>query len=124
MEIGSGIPISGIKIDGKIVLTSEKAVEWSRQGIRCILVRRDTSPDDLHGMIHSVGILTARGGFTSHAALVAREYNKNCVVGCRNLKIAIDNKSVKFGDVILKEGDEITIDGETGKVFNFSEDGE
>lgn len=117
MEIGVGMPIHGIKIDGKIVLSSEKAIEWSRQGTRCILVTKDTSPDDLDGMIHSVGVLTARGGFTSHAALVAREHNKNCVVGCRNLRINKEEGTAKFGDVTLNEGDSIAIDGKSGRVY-------
>lgn len=118
--LGKGIPISNNlnnRISGVIALTNEKAIEWGREGKRVILVKRDTCPDDLNAMTYSVGILTARGGFTSHAALIAREQNKPCVVGCRNLKIDLEQGLISFDEVVLMEGQEIEIDGKVGEVY-------
>lgn len=116
-EIAVGIPASAGKASGIIALDCETAAKWGREGKRVILVRRDTSPDDINGMIHSVGVLTARGGMTSHASLVAREFNKPCVVGCRTLKIDLEQRTVTIGEVTLMEGQEIEIDGKRGKVY-------
>ena len=118
-ELATGIPVTNHRRDvaqGMICLSNEKAVEWSKEGKSIILVKRDTSPEDLSAMTRSVGILTARGGFTSHASLVAREQYKPCVVGCRELEIDLEQGLIKFGEVTLMEGQEIEIDGKEGKV--------
>ena len=116
-EIAVGLPASAGKISGQIALDSETAIKWGGEGKRVILVRRDTCPDDLDGMIHAVGVLTARGGMTSHASLVARENNKPCVVGCRTLKIDLEQRLITLGEVTLMEGQEIEIDGKEGKIY-------
>jgi pyruvate,orthophosphate dikinase len=101
---------------GQIVFSAEDAVMWKEQGRRTILVRTETNPDDVHGMIAAEGILTAKGGATSHAAVVARGMGKPCVVGCDTLHIDRRNKRASFDGKELKEGDWITIDGTTGNV--------
>lgn len=119
--LGRGLPVcAGYgegEISGHIALDSETAVKWGKEGKRTILVTRDTCPDDLNGMTYSIGILTARGGMTSHASLVAREQNKPCVVGCRELKVDIKQRFITFGEVTLIEGQEIYINGKTGEVY-------
>ncbi|MFT4551603.1 MAG: pyruvate,orthophosphate dikinase [Chlamydiales bacterium] len=102
---------------GKAVFSSEKAVEWKAQGIKCILVREETSPEDFPGMVASEGILTIRGGSTSHAAVVARGIGKPCIVGCGDLNRNRTENTIIAKDRILKEGDSISIDGSTGEVF-------
>lgn len=116
-KVGSGLPVSPGRISGKIALDSKTAIRWSREGERVILVRRDTSPDDYEGMLASVGFLTARGGMTSHASLVARELGRPCVVGCRELRIGLEQRLIGIGDAVLMEGQEITIDGTDGGVY-------
>jgi len=101
---------------GRIVLTAEKAVEMSRTE-PCVLVRTETSPEDIAGMAVAQGILTARGGMTSHAAVVARGMGKPCVAGCGALNINYNAGTVTAGDKVLKEGDFISIDGTTGEVI-------
>lgn len=107
---------------GKISLTAEKAVETAKSGEPTILVRVETSPEDIAGMHHAKGILTSRGGMTSHAAVVARGMNKPCVVGCSDLQIDYEKKTVSVSSggqtVTLHEGDNISIDGFTGEVIN------
>ncbi len=111
-----GLPASpGVAI-GKIVFSSDDAVELSQKE-KVILVREETSPDDIHGMVASDGILTARGGMTSHAAVVARGMGKPCICGCEVLKIDEKKKELMVDNKRLKEGDEVTIDGTTGKVY-------
>jgi pyruvate,orthophosphate dikinase len=103
---------------GKVVFNAADAIEWAGRGERVILVRAETSPEDIKGMSVSEGILTERGGMTSHAALVGRQMGKVCVVGCSEIRI--DYKKRQFaapGDVVVKEGDEISIDGTTGEVI-------
>jgi pyruvate,orthophosphate dikinase len=103
---------------GKAVFDSETAVEWADRGEDVILVRRETNPDDLHGMIAAQGILTSRGGKTSHAAVVARGMGKTCVCGADELEV--DVKSKKFtssGGITVNEGDVISIDGTSGQVY-------
>jgi pyruvate,orthophosphate dikinase len=99
---------------GKVVFTPEDAVKSKD---KVILVRVETSPDDVHGMAVSQGILTSRGGITSHAAVVARGMGKPCVSGCEALEIDVKNKKFKVGDIVVKEGDVITIDGTSGYVY-------
>ncbi|MBT3394712.1 MAG: pyruvate, phosphate dikinase [Waddliaceae bacterium] len=102
---------------GEIVLSWEKAIEVEKAGRICILVRDETCPDDFPGMVAAVGILTARGGSTSHAAVVARGMGKPCVAGCGALTINEEAGTVVAGKRVLKEGDQISIDGSTGEVF-------
>ncbi|MGW4793694.1 pyruvate, phosphate dikinase [Nonomuraea sp. NPDC004297] len=103
---------------GKAVFSSERAVELARRGEDVILVRRETNPDDLAGMIAARGILTSRGGKTSHAAVVARGMGKTCVCGAEELEVlTAERRFVAPGDVVVSEGDVISIDGTTGEVF-------
>ena len=101
---------------GQVVFTADDAVAWKEDGKDTILVRVETTPDDVHGMIAARGVLTAKGGATSHAAVVARGMGKPCVAGCEALEIDRRNKTLKIGDSALREGDWITIDGTTGNV--------
>uniref|UniRef100_A0A0G4ICQ4 Pyruvate, phosphate dikinase n=1 Tax=Chromera velia CCMP2878 TaxID=1169474 RepID=A0A0G4ICQ4_9ALVE len=105
---------------GVAVFSSEKAAEWQKQGKKCILVREETSPEDFPGMVASEGILTMRGGATSHAAVVARGLGKPCVCGCSDLVFDEKEGAVFVGPLrkkVLREGDPISIDGTTGQVF-------
>ncbi|MDX6513431.1 MAG: pyruvate, orthophosphate dikinase, partial [Gaiellaceae bacterium] len=102
---------------GKIVLDADSAEEQGKAGESVILVRWETTPDDIHGMIAAQGILTAHGGMTSHAAVVARGMGKPCIAGCDGLSIDEDARTVRIGDHNLSEGDVITIDGGTGRVI-------
>ena len=112
-----GIPaVPGASV-GIIALSAEKAESYEKEGKKVILVRRETSPEDVGGMHVAEGILTATGGKTSHAAVVARGWGKCCIVGCATLHIDEEKGSVYIGDVSLKEGDPITLDGSKGDVY-------
>jgi pyruvate,orthophosphate dikinase len=102
---------------GKVVFTAKDAEEWAARGEKVILVRKETSPEDVGGMHVSQGILTATGGKTSHAAVVARGWGKCCIVGCEKINIDYEKKLFTVGDKVVKEGDEITLNGSTGEVF-------
>jgi len=102
---------------GRVVFSAPDAEEWARRGEKVILVRLETSPEDIRGMHASQGILTARGGMTSHAALVGRQMGKVCVVGCNTLEIEYKNHRMSMGDRIVREGDWISLDGTSGEVF-------
>jgi pyruvate, orthophosphate dikinase len=102
---------------GKIVLDADAAEQRGKAGEKVILVRWETTPDDIHGLIHAAGILTAHGGMTSHAAVVARGMGKPCVAGCEALSIDIDARTITLGNQALAEGDVLTIDGGTGAVI-------
>lgn len=102
---------------GQVVFNAEDAEEWAKNGRKVILVRIETSPEDIRGMNAAQGILTSRGGMTSHAALVARQMGKVCVVGCEDLEIDYRSRSMRVRDKIIREGDRISIDGTTGEVF-------
>src|SRR5258705_8757932 len=102
---------------GKVVFTSEAAVEAADKGEKVILVRRETNPDDLHGMIAAQGILTSRGGKTSHAAVVARGMGKTCVCGAEDLDVDVAGRIITVNGSTITEGDMISIDGTTGEVF-------
>jgi pyruvate,orthophosphate dikinase len=102
---------------GAIVLDADAAEQRGKAGESVILVRWETTPDDIHGLIQAAGILTAHGGMTSHAAVVARGMGKPCVAGCDGLSIDIDARTITVGDHTLKEGDLLTIDGGTGAVI-------
>ncbi|RZU12492.1 pyruvate phosphate dikinase [Kribbella rubisoli] len=102
---------------GKVVFTSAAAVEAADRGEKVILVRRETNPDDLHGMIAAQGILTSRGGKTSHAAVVARGMGKTCVCGAEDLDVNVAQGTIKVNGTIMEAGELISIDGTTGEVF-------
>jgi pyruvate, orthophosphate dikinase len=102
---------------GAVVLDANTAAERGKAGESVILVRWETTPEDIHGLIHSKGVLTAHGGMTSHAAVVARGMGKPCVAGCEGLEIDIDARTLRIGGHDLREGDTITIDGGTGRVI-------
>ncbi|MEY4493589.1 MAG: hypothetical protein RL355_938 [Actinomycetota bacterium] len=102
---------------GRAVFDSKTAVEWAERGERVVLVRRETNPDDLEGMIAANGILTSRGGKTSHAAVVARGMGKTCVCGADEVDVNVNEKCARVGDLEIREGDMISIDGSTGQVF-------
>ena len=102
---------------GAIVLDADAAAERGKAGESVILVRWETTPDDIHGLIEAAGVLTAHGGMTSHAAVVARGMGKPCVAGCDALSIDVDAKTVDIAGHALREGDTITIDGGTGAVI-------
>ena len=114
---GAGLPAGPGASSGEIVFTAEKAEFLGKKGKSIILVREETSPEDIHGMHYSGGILTSRGGLTSHAALVARGWGKSCVVGCQTLHINNNQRSGSLGDIKIKEGDWITLNGSTGEIF-------
>lgn len=117
--IAKGINASPGAATGKAVFTADEAVEWAERGEKVILVRLETCPDDIHGMDKATGILTARGGATSHAAVVARQMGKVCVAGCEDLKVDEHAKlfEVKGKGITVKEGEWISIDGTTGQVI-------
>ncbi|MBO7572817.1 MAG: pyruvate, phosphate dikinase [Bacteroidales bacterium] len=115
--IAKGLPAGPGGAVGKIALTSEKAMEYNNAKIKCILVREETNPEDVEGMRAADGILTARGGMTSHAALVARGWGKCCIVGCEDVKIDFKKNEVHIGDKSFKEGDLLSLNGSKGWVY-------
>ncbi len=115
--LGKGLPAGPGAATGRIVFHAEDAVEWKKRGERIVLCRIETSPDDIRGMDAAQGILTARGGMTSHAALVARQMGKICVAGCEVLHVDYAAHKLRVDQVELNEGDWISIDGSTGEVF-------
>jgi len=115
--VGKGLNAGPGAASGKLALTSEKALEYKEQGIPSVLVRIDTSPADFGGMMAAEGVLTARGGATSHAAVVARQFGKPCVCGLGSLSIDDNAKTLSSAGQTIKEGDAISIDGSTGEVF-------
>ncbi|KKQ64376.1 MAG: Pyruvate, phosphate dikinase [Candidatus Shapirobacteria bacterium GW2011_GWF1_38_23] len=115
--IASGLPASPGAGVGQVVFNADTAVEWKEKGNKVILVRAETSPEDISGMNAAQGILTARGGMTSHAAVVARGMGKCCVSGCESIIVSEIEKKFRVGDLVVSEGDLITLDGSTGEVF-------
>ena len=115
--LAKGLPASPGAASGKIYFSAEDVVEASKDGTETILVRQETSPEDIEGMVSAQGILTARGGMTSHAAVVARGMGKCCVAGCGEIKVSEVAKTIEVGDMVLKEGDYISLDGSTGVVY-------
>ncbi len=115
--LGKGLPAGPGAAAGKIALTPDRAVEMKAAGERVVLVREETSPDDIHGMNAATGFLTARGGMTSHAAVVARQMGKVCVAGCEAVEV-IDNQSVRIGAKVFREGDYLSVNGSTGNVYD------
>jgi pyruvate,orthophosphate dikinase len=115
--LAKGLPASPGGVCGQIVFTPEEAVDWRELGKKVILVRVETSPEDIAGMIAAQGILTTRGGMTSHAAVVARGMGKCCVAGCGDVEVDYRNETMKVKGYVLKKGDVLTLDGSTGEVF-------
>ena len=114
--LGKGLPAGPGAAAGKIALTPDRAVTMKAAGTRVVLVRQETSPDDIHGMNAAAGFLTARGGMTSHAAVVARQMGKVCVAGCDAVEV-FDGQSVRIGAKVFREGDYLSINGSTGNVY-------
>ena len=117
VPMGKGLGASPGAACGKVVFTAEDAEAWNARGEKVILVRLETSPEDITGMKSSEGILTVRGGMTSHAAVVARGMGECCVSGCGDIVMDEENKQFHLGGKTIKEGDFISIDGTTGKIY-------
>lgn len=115
--IAKGLPASPGAGVGQVVFNADTAVEWKEEGKKVILVRAETSPEDISGMNAAEGILTARGGMTSHAAVVARGMGKCCVSGCESIIVSEIERKFRVADLIVEEGDLVTLDGSTGEVF-------
>jgi len=115
--VAKGLPASPGAAYGKVVFTADEAEELGKEGETVILVRAETTPDDIHGMVEAQGVLTSRGGMTSHAAVVARGMGKPCVAGCSALNIDTKKEQLSVENRIIKKGEFITIDGGTGEVF-------
>lgn len=112
-----GLPASPGAATGQAVFDADTAEEWVAAGKRVVLVSSETSPEDIHGVIAAEGVLTTRGGMTSHAAVVARGMGKPCVCGCEGVRIDPDTREFTAGNTIIREGDWITLDGSTGRVI-------
>ncbi len=117
VAIASGLPAGPGAACGKVYLNAERCVEAAHKGEKVLLARTETSPEDLRGMIAAEGILTARGGVSSHAALVARQMGKVCVAGAADLEIDYNARVIKINSEVIKEGDFLSIDGTAGKVY-------
>ncbi len=115
--IAKGLPAGPGGTNGQIVFTAADAVAWTKAGKKVILVREETNPEDVEGMRASVGILTARGGMTSHAALVARGWGKCCIVGAGSLAVDVHTRTLKVGGRTFNEGDVLTLNGTRGHVY-------
>ena len=115
--IGKGLAASPGAACGKVVFSAEDAKEWHDRGEKIVLVRLETSPEDIEGMVVAEGILTVRGGMTSHAAVVARGMGTSCVSGCGDIVVDYDKKQFTLGGLTIKEGDYISIDGSTGNIY-------
>ena len=115
--IAQGLPASPGAATGEIVFTAERAKEFHNLGRKVILVRQETSPEDIEGMVVSQAIVTSQGGMTSHAAVVARGMGTCCVAGCGELKISEEEKTLSCGNLVLTEGDIISVDGSSGCVY-------
>ena len=122
VELAKGLPAGPGGAVGRVVFTADDAETWAKRGEKVILVRNETSPEDVHGMHAAEAILTAKGGMTSHAALVARGWGKCCIVGCSALDISVQKKEMKVNDRTIREGDWITLNGTKGRVYEGSLD--
>ena len=116
-KLTKGLPAGPGGAKGRVVFTADDAEEWNAKGEKVILVREETSPEDVHGMHAAEAILTARGGMTSHAALVARGWGKCCIVGCNEINISVEKKTLTVGSKVINEGDWITMNGTLGIVY-------
>jgi len=117
VHIAKGLPAGPGGASGMVVFNAVDAVNWTKEGKKVILVREETNPEDVEGMRAAEAILTARGGMTSHAALVARGWGKCCIVGCSEIEINYDKKEFRVGKKIIKEGEWITLNGTKGLVY-------
>jgi pyruvate,orthophosphate dikinase len=115
--LAKGLPAGPGGSTGQVVFTADDAEKWAKEGKKVILVRNETSPEDVHGMHIAEAILTSKGGMTSHAALVARGWGKCCIVGCSALEIDMRKKLMNVGGKTIKEGDWISLNGSTGRVY-------
>ena len=115
--VGQGLAASPGAACGQVYFTASEAAEAGMSGQKVVLVRQETSPEDIEGMVHAQGILTARGGMTSHAAVVARGMGTCCVAGCSALKVDEEAKTATIGDKVFKEGDWMSINGSTGYIY-------
>lgn len=115
--IATGLPASPGAASGAIVFNADEAEKRGEMGDKVILVRNETTPDDIHGIVTAQGVLTSRGGMTSHAAVVARGMGRCCVCGCEALKLDVEKGTMTVGDLVLKKDDIITIDGSNGNVI-------
>ncbi len=115
--VAKGLPASPGAASGKVVFDPDEAEALGNEGEKVILVRTETTPDDIHGIVLAQGVLTSRGGMTSHAAVVARGMGKPCVSGCEAVRIDYEKEEFQVGDTVVKKGDIITIDGSTGEVI-------
>lgn len=115
--VAKGLPASPGAASGQVVFDADEAEKLGLNGEKVILVRMETTPDDIHGIIQAQGILTSRGGMTSHAAVVARGMGKPCVCGCEAIKIDYENEQFQVGERVFRKGDIISIDGATGQVI-------
>lgn len=115
--IAKGLPASPGAASGHVILDADEAEALGKEGKKVLLVRNETTPDDIHGIVQAQGVLTSRGGMTSHAAVVARGMGKPCVCGCEELKIDYAQEQVIIGEHVIKKGDILSIDGSTGQVI-------
>ena len=115
--IAKGLPASPGAASGIVVFDADEAEKLGKEGKKVLLVRTETTPDDIHGIVAAQGVLTSRGGMTSHAAVVARGMGKPCVCGCEAIKIDYEQKAFTVGNLTIKEGDFVSIDGSTGRVI-------
>ena len=116
--MAQGLPASPGAATGEIVFTAERAKDYHSLGKKVILVRQETSPEDIEGMVVSQAIVTSQGGMTSHAAVVARGMGTCCVAGCGELNISEESKTVSCGNLVLTEGDVISVDGSSGRIYS------
>jgi pyruvate,orthophosphate dikinase len=116
--IARGLPASPGAASGTVVFDADEAERLGKKGQKVLLVRTETTPDDIHGMVAAQGILTSRGGMTSHAAVVARGMGKPCICGCEAIRINYEKKEMRIGDLIIREGDLLSMDGATGRVIS------
>ena len=115
--LAKGLPASPGAASGKVVFDADTAERLAQDGEKVILVRPETTPEDIHGILAAQGILTSRGGMTSHAAVVARGMGKPCICGCEDLRIDLRRKEFRVGETVIREGDLLSIDGGTGQVI-------
>ncbi len=118
VAITRGLPASPGAASGKLVLSPEKAVAMANEGMAVVLVRNETSPNDVEAMHAARAVLTRRGGMTSHAADIARAIGRPCIVGARFIELDLESGTMKVGQRVYKTGDEITIDGSNGLVLD------
>jgi pyruvate, orthophosphate dikinase len=116
-QLAKGLPASPGAATGKVVFDADEAELLANEGQKVILVRPETTPDDIHGIISAQAVVTSRGGMTSHAAVVARGMGKACICGCEAMKIDLHEKQFRVGEIIVNHGDIITIDGGTGEIM-------